>query len=160
MPGSVRTRPSKLSVHSTLRAKALPGISGYLSIKSTHDYIFYLRRCEILSGLLWRSVLMKGTRKMVATLLLPLGCRGFPIGCHGEKRTKKLSNFDIPQHFLHNCDNDKHHLKQGVRWHARGGCGERSSPQGTDGIVAYTMIGRETQYAVSLPSHVLFYHPC
>jgi hypothetical protein len=29
-----------------------------LSIKSTHDYIFYLRRCEFLSGLLWRSVYM------------------------------------------------------------------------------------------------------
>jgi hypothetical protein len=56
MPGSVQTRPSQLSVHSILRAKALPSISGYLSIKSTHDCIFYLRRCEILSGLLWRSV--------------------------------------------------------------------------------------------------------
>jgi hypothetical protein len=49
MPGSVRTRPSQLSVHSILRAKAMPGILGYLSITSTHEYILYLRRCEILS---------------------------------------------------------------------------------------------------------------
>jgi hypothetical protein len=53
---SVRTRPSQLSAHSILRAKALPGISGNLLIKSTHGYIFYLRRCEIFSGLLLRSV--------------------------------------------------------------------------------------------------------
>jgi hypothetical protein len=30
-----------------------------LSTKSTHGYIFYLRRFEILSGLLWRSVVLK-----------------------------------------------------------------------------------------------------
>jgi hypothetical protein len=40
-----------------LGAKALPRISEDLSIKLTHDYISYLQSCEILSGLLWRTVL-------------------------------------------------------------------------------------------------------
>jgi hypothetical protein len=34
-----------------LGAKALTRTSGYLTGRSTHGYIFYLRRCEILSGL-------------------------------------------------------------------------------------------------------------
>jgi hypothetical protein len=93
MPGSVRTRPSQLSVHSILRAKALPGISGYLSIKPTHDYIFYLRRCEILSIHLWRSVLwidFTGKAHFIRTadgIILLTGRRDIPtckVSLHGN----------------------------------------------------------------------------
>jgi hypothetical protein len=38
------------------RAKALPWITEDLSRQARHGCIFYLPRCEILSGILWRSV--------------------------------------------------------------------------------------------------------
>jgi hypothetical protein len=59
---SARIRlPYLWRAQSILGAKALPWISGNLSIKSTNDYIFYLRRCEMLSGLLLRSVVNETT---------------------------------------------------------------------------------------------------
>jgi hypothetical protein len=90
MPGSVRTRPSQLSVHSILRAKALPGISGNLSIKSTHDYIFYFLWCEILSGLLWRSVFHSQHSQVFSCVAL----------CHSRKeilkKARRLGGYTSP----------------------------------------------------------------
>jgi hypothetical protein len=100
MPRSVRTRPSQLSAHSILRAKALPGISGYLSMKSTHGYIFYLRRCKILSGLLWRSVEGRQNAPIIANNIayqIKYGYEKNKVSTESYMKSVKKIRFILPQ---------------------------------------------------------------
>jgi hypothetical protein len=73
-PDSARIHPPYLSAHSILDTKALPRISEDSSIRSTHYYIFHMRRCETFSRLLWRCVYIY-THGSLSSYLLSSGIK-------------------------------------------------------------------------------------